>query len=196
MSILAPPRISTPVTAPQKKRWTVEEFHRLSEQGWFYNGHAALLNGEIFEMPGQNPPHSKGINLADYLLKAVFGAGLVVRVQQPLRLSLWTDPEPDIAVVAGSIRDFDSHPTSALLVVEVADSTLALDLGEKALLYAAGQIADYWVVDVNNRKLIVLRDPTVSSGFRYTSPLTLDAVSTITPLAAPQATIRVADLLP
>ena len=68
------------------------------------------------------------------MMKSIFGAGYVVRVQQPLNLSLWTDPEPDIAVVAGSIRDFDSHPNSALLVVVVADSTLSIDIGEKAFL--------------------------------------------------------------
>jgi Uma2 family endonuclease len=111
-----------------------------------------LLEGEIIEMPGQNPLHSKGINLADYALKAVFASGFVVRIQQPLVLSLWTDPEPDIAVVAGSIRDFDAHPTFASLVLEVSDSTLAIDLGDKALLYAAAKIADYWVVDVNGRR--------------------------------------------
>jgi Uma2 family endonuclease len=202
MSILIAPPLKkhAPPLVPRKKRWTVDEFHQLSEQGWFNNGRAMLLDGEIIEMPGQNPPHSKVLNLCDYLLKSIFHPGHVVRIQQPLDLSLWTDPEPDIAVVPGSIRDFDSHPTSAELVVEVPDSTLALDVGDKALLYAAGNIKDYWVVDVNGRQLIVFRDPvadaSIPSGFRYATKTVLDAPATISPLAAPQSLVRVADLLP
>jgi Uma2 family endonuclease len=133
-------------------------------------------------------------------LKAVFAGGFVIRIQQPLVLSLWTDPKPDIAAVPGSIRDFDAHPTFASLVLEVSDSTLSIDLGEKSLSYAAAKIADYWVVDVNGRQLIVFRDPTtdptISTGFRYATKLTLDASATISPLAVPHAMIRVADLLP
>jgi Uma2 family endonuclease len=199
-TLLAPPKTAAPPTSPRKKRWTVDEFQRLSDEGWLDPGQTMLLDGEIIEMPIQNPLHSKGVNLADYSMKAVFASGFVVRVQQPLVLSLWTDPEPDIAVVAGSIRDFDAHPTFAALVLEVSDSTLAIDLGEKSLLYAAARIADYWVLDVNGRQLIVFRDPvadaSIASGFRYATKLTLDAAATIAPFAAPNVSLLVADLLP
>jgi Uma2 family endonuclease len=131
----------------------------------------------------------------------VFGVKYFIRGQLPLVFGLSTDPEPDVAVIAGSPRDFATiHPTTAVLVVEVSDSTLAFDLGEKMSLYAAGGIADYWVVDLNNRQLIIHRSPVRDSaqihGWGYADVTTHAPGVTVSPLAAPTAGIAVADLLP
>lgn len=83
--------------------------------------------------------------MADYVLKAIFTPGYWVRIQQPLVLSQWSDPIPDLAVVPGAPRDYPQLPTSALLVVEVSDSSPDIDTGDNAALYAAGGIADYWL---------------------------------------------------
>jgi Uma2 family endonuclease len=92
------------------------------------------------------------------------------------------------------------HPTTAVLVVEVADSSLTYDTGPKAHLYAAAGIADYWVIDVNGGHLVVFRDPVADAaaprGFRYNSVLTLARGQSVNPLAAPTAVVQVADLLP
>lgn len=78
----------------------------------------------------------------------------------PLNLTPVSQPEPDIAVVKGSARDYAvAHPTTALLVVEVAESTLAFDRGEKASLYAGAGISEYWVLNLVARRLEVSRDP-------------------------------------
>jgi len=81
-----------------------------------------LIEGEIVEMSPEDPAHSVGIQLAAEALRLAFGTGFHIRVQLPMALDD-SEPEPDVAVVRGSIRDFrDSHPSTAVLIVEVADS--------------------------------------------------------------------------
>jgi Uma2 family endonuclease len=186
---------------PQTKKWTCKEFHQLGDMGWFEGKRAILINGEILEMPGPKPPHAMSVVLVETALRAAFGPGFFVRPQLPLVLGQSTDPEPDAAVIEGSPRDFPiDHPTTAALAAEISDTTLSFDLGEKASLYAAGGIADYWVVDLNNRQLIVhrnpVRDPNQLHGWAY-ADVTAHAPGTIVnPPAAPTASVAVADLLP
>jgi Uma2 family endonuclease len=114
-------------------------------------------------------------------------------------LGLDIDPMPDVAVIRGGPRDFAQvHPTRADLVVEVSDTTLALDLTEKAELYATAGIADYWVLDLTGRRLLVFRDPGPLSpgGVGYRTHLTLGPTESVAPLAAPTTSITIADLLP
>ena len=119
----------------------------------------------------------------------------------PLALGQSPDPVPDLAVLTGSVRDYvATQPTTAVLVVEVADTSLATDRGEKAQLYAAAGIADYWVVDLNSRLVIVHRDPQPDpaspSGAAYRAVTPLTPGQTVSPRAAPQAAVNVGDLLP
>ncbi len=151
-------------------------------------------------MPAPSPAHSTSIGLADYVLKQVFAIGFWVRVQLGIDLALDTDPIPDIAVVTGSPRDYVQHPRTAVLIVEVSETSLAYDTGDKASLYAAAQIADYWVIDVVNRQLRVFRDPKPDPsqpyGFGFAQVTDHPPTAKVSPLAAPQASITVADLLP
>lgn len=203
MSVLTlpPPTVIAPSAPPAPKRWTVAEFHQLWEDGWFEGTKPMLLDGEIYLMPIPGTLHNGGVILADYAIKSIFTQGFVVRIQMPLVLSQRTDPLPDVAVLAGTARgQLTTQATSALLVIEVSDTSLATDLGEKAWLYAAAGIADYWVADLNGRRLIVHRDPRPDpaspSGSSYATVVTLTPGQTVSPLAAPQATVNVADLLP
>lgn len=195
-----PTTIPPPITVPRWKRWTVAEFHRLWEEGWFENCRPVLLEGKFLEVPNPGPLHNMSTTLVDYQLKSLFGTGFVVRVQMPLVLSLWTDPVPDVAVVRGTPFDYPTNPTTAELVVEVADSSLSTDLGEKAALYAAAGISDYWVVDLVHRFLVVHQDPqvdaSVPSQSRYRQVRTLNEASSCHPLAAPILSVLVGDLLP
>jgi Uma2 family endonuclease len=160
-----------------------------------------LIDGELLEMPTPNPPHSTAKHLAEDALRSIFGTGFVIRTENPIVLSQSTDPAPDVAVVTGSVRDYArSHPTTAELVVEVSDSSLDYDTTDKASLYAAAGIADYWVVDLVNRRLVVMRDPVADAaarfGFRYATVTTLTVAQSVAPLAAPTTTVAVTDLLP
>jgi Uma2 family endonuclease len=186
--------------APAPKRWTVSQFHRLWEEGYFDGRKAILLNGTVIETPIPGPLHNKGVGKVDYALKRIFLSGYWVRVQLPLELNLWVDPVPDLAVVPGAPDDYDVNPSTAQLVVEVSDTTLALDLGDKALLYAAAGIPDYWVLDLGNRLLHVHRDSqqdaTSISGFRFRRIDRINDTGSIAPLALPGMIIDVKDLLP
>ena len=181
---------------PHRVRWTREEFARLDGEGKRYE----LINGELIEKVSMKGPHANTILLLQSALLRVFGTGYMVRIQLPLIVSDSSEPEPDAAVTQGTPRDNpNDNPTSALLVVEVSDTTLATDLGVKVALYAQAQIAEYWVVDIQARLLHVHRTPIASPalplGFGYQTVTLLTETDTVSPLAAPQSSIAVADLL-
>jgi Uma2 family endonuclease len=182
---------------PESRRWTVEEFHRLAETGVFGpEERLELIDGDIVCMSPQNPPHSTAAVLTEAELARVFRRGYHLRGQKPLVLGTAAEPEPDIAVVRGSARDFRrQHPTTAALVVEVADSSLDYDRGPKAALYARAGIPEYWILNVPERVLEVHRDPDAGAGV-YRSTDRLGESQAISPLAAPSAVIRISDLLP
>lgn len=197
---VAPPFGPSSPLVTSRKRWTIDEFHALYSLPAFESKKLVLLDGEILEMPNPNAPHDAGLGLALAAVMAAFGPGFWVRGQMALRLSQSTDPMPDVAVVPGSPRNYPQQPTTALLVVEVSDTSLAIDTGIKAQLYAVAGIADYWVVDLNNRSLIVHRDPqpdpTSPYGASYRTVTSLSSGQSVSPLAAPQTTVNAADLLP
>jgi Uma2 family endonuclease len=120
----------------------------------------------------------------------------------PIHLGRLSKPEPDLAVVVGSPRDYvkSGAPTTALLLIEVAETTLALDRGRKASLYAKFGISDYWVLNLIDRQLEVHRQPIGDAAhrhrFRYADIQTFKAGDSVVPLAAPDAAIRVDELLP
>jgi len=103
-------------------------------------------------------------------------------------------------VVIGRPGDYTEHPTTAELIVEISDTSLRYDTTEKMSLYAATMIREYWVLDINGRQLLVHRDPVADAtaifGFRYASIQTFGATDSVSSLAQPSATVRVADLLP
>jgi Uma2 family endonuclease len=124
------------------------------------------------------------------------------RLQAPLHLGPRPAPEPELAVVPGGSRDYTAtgHPTTALLIVEVSDTTLSYDRGRKASLYARAGIADYWIVNLVDRQLEVYRQPqpdaTRPYGYGYISAATFTAAESVSPLAAASVSLAVADLLP
>jgi Uma2 family endonuclease len=197
-----PPHIATRVPSgpPRNMLWTVDQFHYLGDLGMFEGRRAWLVDGVIVEEGPMNPPHAIAATKTEDTIRDAVGKGYHVRVAKPLVLAQATDPEPDVAVVTGKPGDYTSHPTTASLVVEVSDSSLRYDMTVKVGVYAAGGIADYWVVDVNGRELHVFRDPRPDAahpqGHSYGTHLTFGPNDTVSPLSAPNASVRVADLLP
>jgi Uma2 family endonuclease len=185
---------------PKAFRWTREEYYRLAKLGLFNGRRVELIEGEILEMSPPLPPHSVAIMLAEEMMRAVFEEGYSIRVQDPLSLGLDSDPQPDVAVVKGKPRDYlKHHPTSAVLVIEVSDTSLSYDRGHKARIYAEGGIEDYWIVNLRQRQLEVHRQPQKKSKRHKTaySQVTVGGKDdTVSPLAQPRAKIKVADLLP
>ena len=182
------------------RRWTRREYGRLIDVGVLHEGDAIeLLEGRLIVAEPQHTPHATAIDLAGEALLRVFGPGWRVRIQLPLGLGADSEPEPDLAVVRGSARDFlADHPATAALVVEIADASLELDRRVKARMYARASITDYWIVNLVERVVEVHRDP-LSAGrreSRYRDITVMAADDRIVPLAAPFASIAVADLLP
>lgn len=184
------------------KRWMRQEYEKMAEAGVFSPGERVeLIDGEILTMTPQKSPHATAILLTVEALRTAFGPVCTVRPQLPLALDPLSEPEPDIAVVSGSPRDCSNdHPSSALLIVEVADTTLEYDRQRKGSLYARAGIADYWILNLTDRRLEVYRDPAPANlavyGWAYRTVQHYTANQFISPLASPQARINVADLLP
>jgi len=144
--------------------------------------------------------HDRHVGITEPPLAIGVGAGWDVREAKPLDTGRRSLLEPDVSVVAGSIRDFArAHPKTAALVVEISESTLRKDRTIKAHLYAQAGLADYWIVNLVDRQLEVHRNPGVDPArrgrFRYDVTIVPESGS-IAPLAAPQSPIAVADLLP
>ena len=182
-------------------RWTTREFQQLGEEGRFEGRRVMLIEGEILERTRtSNPDHFTAVELAQEALRVSFGAGFLVRAQGPFNIGRTTDPEPDIAVVRGSVRDFaHAHPTEAVLVLEVSNATLRYDRSEKASLYASVQVPEYVLINIAERTLEVRREPIQDAaqrfGWRYRELQVLAAEAQWTPLHATEP-VRVLDLLP
>ncbi|PJB63972.1 MAG: hypothetical protein CO095_15410 [Armatimonadetes bacterium CG_4_9_14_3_um_filter_58_7] len=186
---------------PKLHLWTRDEYYRMASAGLFDGKRVELIEGEVLEMSPIKSLHTTGVGLASKVVEAVFGEGYYVRVQQPIDLGGASEPEPDVVVVSGDVRDYrDAHPTTALLIVEVAESSLDFDRTEKARLYARAGIPEYWIENLLDDQLEVRRDPVPDPsqpfGFGYQSVTVLIRDDRVLPLHAPQSTVAVADLLP
>lgn len=195
--------VMTPPSAPVRIKpllWTCEQFHLMGDHKLFQNRKLILVEGEILEMPPPNPRHNTSLGLVDEWLRIAFGPQFWVRTQMALEFGINTDPVPDVAVVVGRPRDYQGQATTAELLVEVSDSSLAYDTGDKASLYAAAGTRDYWVVDVENRRVIVFRNPQPDAaqkyGHGYSSEASYTSTVSFSPLAAPSASVTADELLP
>jgi Uma2 family endonuclease len=176
--------------------WTRVEYERLIASGGLHpESRVELVDGEILDMAPQEGLHATGVRLAEEAMRSAFGRGFDVRTQLPVAIDGHSEPEPDIAVVTGTPRDYrDAHPTTAVLVIEVADSSLDFDRTRKLSLYARNAIPEYWILNLVDAVLEVHREP---AGGDYARRTVLGASERITPLRAADARgIAVADVLP
>jgi Uma2 family endonuclease len=182
------------VTAVQTHRWSREEFERMVSAGVFHpEERLELIDGKVFEMTPQSSRHATAVRLVEEALRAVFAQGYDIRTQLPLALDLSSEPEPDVAVVPGSPRDYlDAHPDTAFLIVEVADSSLSHDRELKTGLYSRNGIPEYWIVNLEDGCLEVYRNP---EGERYSCTV-LRSGGSVSPLSRPEASVPVSELLP
>ena len=142
-----PSTISTSLPVSARRGWTRAEFEKLVGLGLFApEEQLELIEGDIVLKRTQNPPHATALYLTQTALLSAFGTSHLMRVQLPLALGERNRPEPDVAVVQGSARDYATeHPTSAVLVVEISDATLAQDREIKCAVYARVGVAEYWI---------------------------------------------------
>lgn len=158
------------------KKWSRDDYGRLMDAGVLTEADPVqLIAGEIVEMSPEKSAHAAVVELVADALRSSLPTGWHVRVQHPLALAADSEPEPDVAVVAGSIRDYlAAHPKEAPLVVEVSESSIVYDRGAKAELYARSAVDTYWLVDLTHGVLEVRRGhslETLRSGERVTPPI-------------------------
>ncbi|MBX3170305.1 MAG: Uma2 family endonuclease [Candidatus Eremiobacteraeota bacterium] len=178
----------------QHRRFTVKEYAKMGDAGIFAPGERVeLLEGKIIAVSPQNPRHARRISRLTTLFVGLFGQTHEIRVQLPLTLSKFSEPEPDFALVSFQASD-DAwrHPVGADLVLEISDSTLSLDRNKKARIYAQAGIADYWILNMAKKRLEVRRAPGEEG---YSNLTLLTPGQTISPLAFPDVNLQVADLL-
>src|SRR6266851_5298003 len=157
-------------TEMRTRRWKRVEYDRLIEAGFFRPGDPVeLLGGQLIVAEPQGSGHFAAVRAAEEALRAAFGRGWDVRGQGPLALDEESEPEPDLAVVPGSFRDYQTgHPSRPVLVIEVSETSVALDREP---------------------------DPAAPFGWRYRSVIVLGRGASVSPLALPGRRIPIADLL-
>jgi Uma2 family endonuclease len=208
MSALTLPSAPLPAQTPPPRartilprRWTLTEYRDLAKAGFLDGLRPILIDGEILIMPNPGTTHDTSLSLAYAFLQSVCPVGHYVRNQQSFNVGTNNDPGPDLAIVPGAIRDYTAQaPTIALLIVEVADTSLMMDTTTKSELYATAGVPEYWVIDLEHNQLIVFRDPqSLPKGLgatAYKTHLTFGPTDHVSPLATPQAAVLVSDLLP
>ena len=157
-----------PCAPPSRHLISVDAFHRMGETGILGpRDRVELIDGEIIDMSPIGVLHAAIVDVLARHFGRRTGESVFVRCQNPLRLDDISEPEPDIAILRPR-ADFymTAHPGAAdvLLVIEVADTSLAYDLGTKVPLYARHGIPEVWVIDAATRQTRVFRRPVGSGG--------------------------------
>jgi Uma2 family endonuclease len=177
-------------TQPEPRRFSVAEYLRLAEVGILGpEEKVELIDGQVVGMSPQGAPHAAVVNELAAMLGEVYPRNrFCVRVQSTFAAADDSAPEPDIAVVAGRCLDHVQQlPRTALLVIEVSQTSQRLDRGRKSDLYASAGVAEYWVVDLARRTVEVRREPSTAG---YKSIRILQPADSIQPLPAEGATLR------
>jgi len=179
-----------------RRLFTVDDYYRMAEAGILRHGERVeLLEGEIVQMAAIGSRHAGCVNRLTRILVTGVGPEALVTVQNPVRLSDLSEPQPDVAVVRPRPDDYmERHPLpdDVLLVVEVADSSVPVDRERKAPLYATARIPEYWIVDLPAEVVEVYREPAEG---RYRAVTRYGKGDRLTLLALPELQMGVEEIL-
>ncbi len=178
------------------RRFTVDEYLAMGAAGILAKEERIeLLDGEIIQMAPIGNRHRNSVNWSAHLMREAVGRRAMVQVQAPIQLDDFTVPEPDIAVIRRrSINDLAPVlPSDVYLLVEVADSSLEFDLGEKLARYAAAGIPEVWVANLRAGELVVNTEP---EGSAYAQVRVIPLNGTVSPQAFPDVELELAEFIP
>ncbi len=179
-----------------KKLFTVDEYYRMADAGILTpDDRVELIDGEIIEMCPIGNRHLGCVNAGNRLFGRAFEGRAVISVQNPLRLSNYTEPQPDVVVLKyreDCYRFKRPMAEDALLVVEVADTTLSYDRNVKLLRYAKSGVPEVWIENLEDDLLLVFRDP---AGGAYQTCLILRPGDSLSVAAFPDVVFKVEDFL-
>ena len=177
-------------------RFTVDEYHRMGEAGIFReDDRVELIRGRIVEMSPIGRRHAGCVNYLNNTLARLLGPRAVVSVQNPVITDADGEPQPDVALLEprpGFYGDRHPAPGDILLLIEVADSSLDYDRGEKIPLYAEAGVREVWLVNLAGKAVEVYRDPR-EGHYRDVHPARRG--ETIAPLAFPDVALQVEEIL-
>lgn len=155
---------------PQAHRFTAAEVNLLAEHGFFGERRVELINGEVFEMPGEGELHQGLRELIQNDLVLWLGQHrprmYVVGTNGPIRLDDENEPEPDIYVRPRSMPLSEVHGADSLLVIEIASTSHAHDFGRKQPMYARFGAAELWIIDAVKEVTVVHRGPGADGSWR------------------------------
>ena len=176
-------------------KWTLDDYHRMVASGMLDERPVELLRGEIVEMSPERETHAYLLTEATKYLIRMVGDRADIRQDHPITVGgCDSEPEPDIAVVRPLGREYLGHhpyPGDVFWLIELSDSSLAKDLDDKRRLYAQARIPEYWVVDLQQSRLVVFRNPD-GTDYRQTKTIT---GGELIPLAFPDLRVSVQRLL-
>jgi Uma2 family endonuclease len=168
--------LENPVIRQAVKRISVDEYHRLSEAA-IITEKTELLHGIIIQQMTKSPLHTWIVRLLVDWLRAALPSNFDVRQEQPITLKD-SEPEPDVAIVAGSPAHYRvSHPSTAEVIMEVAIATIELDR-EKAIAYATAGVKEYWLVVPQQRKIEIHTSPS-QTGYQHKREIATPASVTL-----------------
>jgi Uma2 family endonuclease len=175
---------------------TVADYHRLAEVGILHeDDRVELLDGQVVVMSPIGPRHAGCVDRLTRLLSRLAAEAAVVRVQNPVVLGDWAEPEPDLALLRPPIERYAAahpRPADVMLVIEVADSSLDYDREVKLPLYAAAGIPEVWLVDLEGGKILLYRSPGPDG---YGDVVTACRGQTISPAELPGAVMDAGEIL-
>lgn len=178
-----------------RHRLTVRDYYRLAEVGILRrDDRVELLEGQLVDMSPIGPRHALVSDMLNRLLMAAAGDQAWLRVQNPISVDDYSEPEPDFALVRLPWEGYpQSHPKArdVLLLVEVSDSSLDYDRGAKRELYARAGVREFWIVDLTTNSVLVHREPKDGA---YGSVASVDMSGVLEVEALPGVAIAVASL--
>lgn len=175
-------------------KWTVDRYHRAIDSGLFDDQPVELLRGELIIMPPEREPHAYyNSEVGDYL-RALLGSRAKIREAHPITLPNDSEPIPDLAIVkplGTAYLEHHPYPNDIFWLIEFSNATLNKDLTEKRAIYAEAGILEYWVVNLKDQELKILRD--LNSGNYITE--TTYKTGSVSPLAFADIQISVQRLM-
>ena len=182
---------------PTRRRFTVDEYHRMAEAGILHeDDRVELIEGEIVYMAAIGSRHFACVNNFTGRFATRLAGRAIVSVQNPVRLSSGSEPEPDLALLHPRPDNYAAAlpgPDEVYLLVEVADTTLRYDRETKLPLYAESGIPEVWIVDLQRERVLVYRRPRAGD---YQQITTVERGGSLSPEAFPDLSLPVADILP
>ncbi|HET7035945.1 MAG TPA: Uma2 family endonuclease [Thermomicrobiaceae bacterium] len=187
---------TTPSQVLTRYRFSVDDFQRMGEAGIFgEDDRVELLDGEIVAMNPIGVPHARCVDQLTEITVLALGGGAIVSIQNPIMLGPRDEPQPDVAVLRRVARQHPGHPlpSDVLLLIEVADRTLAYDRDVKLPRYVRAGIPETWVVDLPGRLITRYSEPTAES---YRVATIFRPGEAIPPTTLPALQLALDDILP